>query len=107
MKNLPEAIETQLHNMLEFYGNRCSLCYSQENLHVHHRNYSEFKKETPKSCVVLCQECHCAVHRRGMMAREWFAQEYPYVINAMSIAFVICVGRLLEQIEAPSLVEEG
>jgi len=49
---------------IERVGHRCQLCYSAENLNVHHRTYERRGNEKPSDLTVLCQSCHSWFHRR-------------------------------------------
>ena len=62
---------------LEFYGHRCTVCFAQEDLHIHHRYYTEFRKESTDTCTVLCERCHALVHPKGQLPYQWFDKKYP------------------------------
>lgn len=47
---------------LEDAGYRCQICYSERNLHVHHRTYKRRGHELPEDLTVLCSECHQHFH---------------------------------------------
>jgi hypothetical protein len=49
---------------IERAGNRCQVCYSGEDLNVHHRTYERRGNEDPEDLTVLCQQCHTWFHRR-------------------------------------------
>jgi replicative DNA helicase len=49
---------------LERAGNRCQVCYSGDELNVHHRTYERRGNEAPADLTVLCQSCHGWFHRR-------------------------------------------
>jgi hypothetical protein len=49
---------------LERAGNRCQLCNSGANLHVHHRTYENLGHEHPGDVIVLCGGCHGAFHEK-------------------------------------------
>lgn len=48
---------------LAFWNNRCSLCYEQGGLDVHHRTYERLGNELLSDCVVLCKSCHERHHK--------------------------------------------
>lgn len=62
--------------ILDAYGRRCSVCFNTNDLHAHHRNYSEFGKETPASCLLLCLRCHAFVHYRGQLPQQWLKAKH-------------------------------
>ena len=45
-----------------FWGHRCVLCYSMEDIQVHHRTYERLGREEMTDCVPLCSECHTKHH---------------------------------------------
>jgi replicative DNA helicase len=49
---------------IERAGNRCQVCYSGEDLNVHHRTYERRGNEDPGDLTVLCGQCHAWFHRR-------------------------------------------
>ncbi len=49
---------------LERAHNRCQLCNSPDNLHVHHRTYENIGKENPEDLIALCRGCHYLFHKR-------------------------------------------
>lgn len=46
-------------------GHACETCGAQGRLHVHHRTYERRGKEWVDDLVVLCEDCHLAVHTGG------------------------------------------
>jgi hypothetical protein len=44
--------------VLAFWEHRCALCYSRENVEVHHRTYERLGNERLTDCIVLCARCH-------------------------------------------------
>lgn len=52
---------------------RCRLCYSSENLQVHHRTYYRRGNEHPNDLTTLCKECHEHFHSK-VTERELRAQ---------------------------------
>ena len=49
---------------LNLAKNRCQVCYSPNNLDVHHRTYVRFKHELMSDLTVLCRRCHALFHKR-------------------------------------------
>lgn len=49
----------------EFYGRRCCLCNSEDDLNVHHRTYERLGRERLADLVVLCRECHATFHGKA------------------------------------------
>lgn len=75
-------------HIIDRYGGLCCACHATDSLHVHHRTYRDFRKETPTTCIALCERCHAYVHPSGRMARDWIWKTYP---NAMA-AFMRSLG---------------
>lgn len=48
--------------VIEFWGQRCMICDSQEALNVHHRTYSNLGNESILDLIVLCSDCHALFH---------------------------------------------
>lgn len=48
--------------VLEERGHACEVCYSDENLHVHHFTYEHFGDESLDELQVLCKSCHQDAH---------------------------------------------
>lgn len=44
--------------------NRCQLCNSPHQLHVHHRTYENRGRETSQDVIVLCKKCHAKFHNK-------------------------------------------
>lgn len=47
-------------------GCECCLCGSKDKLAVHHLLYRKFFKDfwtEPLNLVVVCQRCHCSIHK--------------------------------------------
>jgi hypothetical protein len=45
-----------------FWEYKCSLCYSEGPLHVHHRNYYRLFGELMNDILVFCDSCHTRHH---------------------------------------------
>lgn len=46
-------------------GGRCRFCNSDENLNVHHRDYTHIPDETIDDLTTVCIECHRRLHGIG------------------------------------------
>ena len=44
------------------YGNKCALCGSSDEIHVHHTNYKRLGREYPEDLSLLCKWCHAKHH---------------------------------------------
>jgi hypothetical protein len=60
----PEWAE-QRRGALRRAQGRCQTCGGAGRLHVHHRSYGRRGAEAVDDLVVLCEDCHLAVHTRG------------------------------------------
>lgn len=49
---------------LDFFGNKCALCDSTDNLHLHHKHYKNLYNETFADVIPLCRTCHKRHHRK-------------------------------------------
>jgi 5-methylcytosine-specific restriction endonuclease McrA len=76
---------------LEFWGNRCSLCNSPENLQVHHRTYERLGDEAITDLIVLCDGCHKRHHGIIETAQTTRAD---HVNTALERIAVIHAGRM-------------
>jgi 5-methylcytosine-specific restriction endonuclease McrA len=60
---------TYRQRRLDYYGGHCSLCYSTENVEVHHNHYTDeagysiLFREKDRDSVVLCRKCHRRHHK--------------------------------------------
>jgi len=59
--NSPEW-EEKRKAALDFYGHKCTICGTKDNLRVHHKTYSNFMNENMEDLTVLCDECHHNFH---------------------------------------------
>jgi len=49
-------------------GKKCSVCFSEKKLNVHHNNYNKKNLTGGISClVVVCSDCHTEIHRLAKM----------------------------------------
>jgi 5-methylcytosine-specific restriction endonuclease McrA len=46
----------------ERFDNRCAICYSEEEIEVHHRTYDRLGDEWVSDLVPLCADCHQKFH---------------------------------------------
>jgi len=56
--------------------NRCEVCGCRDRLQVHHLNYDRLGHERPDDLLVLCEDCHIALHTglpQDKLAREHMA----------------------------------
>ncbi|HEX5914801.1 MAG TPA: HNH endonuclease [Rubrobacter sp.] len=60
----PEWAE-QRNRAIRRAGGRCQTCGRGQRLHVHHRTYGARREERADDLIVLCEDCHLAVHVRG------------------------------------------
>lgn len=64
--------KTFRQTVLEFWGHRCALCYSDDKMDVHHRVYNLYA-EKMTDCLALCRRCHVAADRarcRALVAEK-------------------------------------
>ncbi len=59
--------------ILEARG-RCQLCYSPNDLEVHHRTYDRKFHEDPSDLTVLCHNCH-----------DWYTNHRPVVVSTVKV----------------------
>ncbi len=45
-----------------FWDNRCAICNSEKNIHVHHRTYERLGRELTTDLIALCAVCHGRHH---------------------------------------------
>jgi HNH endonuclease len=60
----PEWVERR-RGALRRAGHECQTCGADGRLHVHHRTYERRGQEWVDDLVVLCEDCHLAVHLSG------------------------------------------
>jgi len=46
------------------FNNRCQICNSKKDLHVHHRTYRRIGRELWADLMLLCKDCHHLFHGR-------------------------------------------
>jgi 5-methylcytosine-specific restriction endonuclease McrA len=57
------AHERQRFAVFERDGWRCQHCGSRDNLHLHHQRFrSHGGPDSDENLIVLCAECHRAIH---------------------------------------------
>lgn len=44
------------------YNDECYICWSNDRLHVHHKNYDRLYHEDLDDLILLCWRCHYLVH---------------------------------------------
>lgn len=49
---------------LDHFGNRCGLCDSDRDLHLHHKHYRNLFHETFADVIPLCRKCHKIHHKK-------------------------------------------
>lgn len=49
--------------VFEFWGRKCALCGSKENLQCHHNSYERINHELLTDVVPICKSCHWRHHR--------------------------------------------
>ena len=65
------AYERQRRAVLERDGWRCQHCGSRDNLHLHHQLFlSHGGPDSAENLIVLCAECHQALHDSGPYTRD-------------------------------------
>jgi hypothetical protein len=47
----------------DFWDNRCAVCNSDINTHVHHRTYHNIGHEQANDMILLCELCHTTFHK--------------------------------------------
>jgi hypothetical protein len=47
-----------------YKGNKCEICNSSKNLHVHHKNYKNLFKEEYSDLMLVCEVCHKKIHNK-------------------------------------------
>ncbi len=53
------------------YGNRCAVCNSPFELHLHHRTYERVCREADMDVIPLCAECHEMFHKNRELYRDY------------------------------------
>ena len=46
----------------EYWGHRCAVCNSPDNVQVHHRTYEHIGQERMQDLILLCDDCHRKFH---------------------------------------------
>ncbi len=66
---------------------RCQVCYSDGELHAHHRTYERLGNEEPMDLTVLCSDCHKLVHGRlATLESEQEWKQWADTFRALGIA---------------------
>ncbi len=47
---------------------QCEKCHSEIDLEVHHKTYNNVGNEKPEDVIVLCEPCHCLLHRERRLS---------------------------------------
>lgn len=58
-------------------GNKCKLCHSTHNLHLHHLTYERLGAEHPSDLTLLCSSCHQLQHNHYGYSR--LTNYYPLI----------------------------
>jgi 5-methylcytosine-specific restriction endonuclease McrA len=54
----------------EFWGRRCAVCNSPDNVQVHHRTYDHLGQERIQDVILLCDSCHTKFHGKSRYGLE-------------------------------------
>jgi 5-methylcytosine-specific restriction endonuclease McrA len=57
-----EEWQAKREKVLIFWGRRCALCNSPDNVQVHHRTYDRLGQELITDLIPLCKVCHDRHH---------------------------------------------
>jgi hypothetical protein len=64
-ENLPNrSFSTTRRAALYYYGHKCAICGTDENLEVHHKNYDRKGREKFDDLVILCRKHHLIQHKK-------------------------------------------
>jgi hypothetical protein len=69
--------------VLQWQQNKCGVCGSAENLHVHHILYDNFGAEKYGDCIGLCLRCHAFVHPSGLIFQQWLKLEQGMTLRVL------------------------
>lgn len=61
---------------LDESGWACSVCFSEVDLQVHHRNYENLGCEKKEDLVVACEVCHNIWHFKESQKSERFIEAF-------------------------------
>lgn len=56
------------------YDNKCYICGSSNNLHIHHISYKRLGSEIDRDVVCLCRDCHMKVHEIKDAVRDIYGE---------------------------------
>jgi 5-methylcytosine-specific restriction endonuclease McrA len=87
----PEWIEKR-DRFRAAFGNKCVVCGSTEDLHIHHLNYDCIGNETINDVVCLCKGCHRSAHRKKLIIWVFTKEEMAHF---REIANKICSDETL------------
>lgn len=59
-----EEWKARRQHAIDLADGRCQVCYSPDDLEVHHRTYERLFEEAPLDLTVLCRDCHGLYHQR-------------------------------------------
>ena len=62
-------------------GNKCFICGSSENIHIHHTNYRTLGDEDTRFLFPLCKECHEEIHSLVEEYREPLQKQIKDLLN--------------------------
>lgn len=86
--------EVKRNEFRNAYGNKCKVCDSTDELHIHHWNYDNLKNETLDDVICLCKSCHFRVHD-GLLNIQYVNEEeaqvvikYNYLFRNSKVEFV-------------------
>mgnify|MGYP003341688307 CR=1 FL=1 len=57
---------------LEIDNHECKLCFSKQNLHVHHVTYTMLGNEPIKHLLTVCHSCHEIIHNRKFNSEQLY-----------------------------------
>ncbi|MEN9755858.1 MAG: hypothetical protein RL755_45 [Pseudomonadota bacterium] len=57
-----EKWKRQRQNRMALDNNECKLCFSKNNLRVHHITYAELGNEPMNHLLTVCKDCHNLIH---------------------------------------------
>ncbi len=94
----------RVHRMRQAYGGIvCEFCSKEGEFHLHHRNYDRIGKERTTDVIILCINCHKAVHQEENFAptlkaatnrirKQMKIQKQMIVLGLIALIFTGCAG---------------